>query len=340
MGVMKLRYVQQFRDRHGRLRTYFRFRGQRFPLPDPEDEGFSAEYRRLCQTVAGRAATPSPSADTLAWLVDAYQGSPEFKRLGDRTRRDYAAALAAIVEAHGDKRFAPLRRPGVMKHIRDPLADTPRKADQHVAVLSAVYSWAVTREIVRENPCAGVGKLYQAGEGYRAWSADEIARFLVGCTEWEFLVFALALYTGQRPGDLCKLTWFQYDGAAFRIRQGKTKQPLVIHAHPVLQAVLAELPRTDGTILAKADGSPIPRSSLSSRWSATQRRIGLRGCTLHGLRTTHATALAEGGASARQIMASTGHRTLSMVEHYTRHAEQARLSQASVAMLPSYRMGA
>ena len=44
--------------------------------------------------------------------------------------------------------------------------------------------------------------------------------------------------------------------------------------------------------------------------------------TAHGLRKTRATVLAEGGATASQIAAWTGHKTLTEVEHYTREYDR------------------
>lgn len=41
--------------------------------------------------------------------------------------------------------------------------------------------------------------------------------------------------------------------------------------------------------------------------------------------------LAEAGCSAHEIMALTGHKTLSEVERYTRAAEQVRLGQTALA---------
>jgi len=54
-------------------------------------------------------------------------------------------------------------------------------------------------------------------------------------------------------------------------------------------------------------------------------------CKAHGLRKAAARRLAEAGCSANEIMAVTGHKTLSEVERYTRAAEQERLNAAAMA---------
>lgn len=340
MGRVNLRYVNSYVDNRGVTRTYFRFKGKNTALPSPESAEFSEAYNRCLRLVGCvSVASTEPGRGTLAWLIDAYQRSPEFKRLAPRTRDDYTGLLTALVDQHGDRKRAWFTRGRIIQDIRDPLSDKPRRADYTIAVLSAVFGWAIGRELMSANPCKGIGKLYEKGEGYRAWTPAEIELFVAKCTEREFLVFVLALYTSLRAGDLAKLTWFQYDGERFTVRHTKNKAPLIVSAHPCLREVLDAMPRSDGTIITRRNGKPFDRPALSDFFKRAQKRIGLKGCTIHGLRTTNATLLAEGGASARQIMSVTGHRTMHMVEHYTRGAQQERMASASVAMLPSIRRG-
>jgi integrase len=54
----------------------------------------------------------------------------------------------------------------------------------------------------------------------------------------------------------------------------------------------------------------------------------------HGLRKAALRRLAEHGATAKEIAAVSGHRSLSEIERYTRQADQARLAQSAVAKLP------
>ena len=51
---------------------------------------------------------------------------------------------------------------------------------------------------------------------------------------------------------------------------------------------------------------------------------------MHGLRATCATRLAYARATPHQIMAWTGHKSLSQVQHYTRAADQLRLARETI----------
>ena len=54
------------------------------------------------------------------------------------------------------------------------------------------------------------------------------------------------------------------------------------------------------------------------------------GLTFHGLRYTAAAKMADAGCSNKQIASVTGHKSLAMIEKYTRDADQERLSGAAI----------
>ena len=60
-------------------------------------------------------------------------------------------------------------------------------------------------------------------------------------------------------------------------------------------------------------------------------RAGLPHCSAHGLRKATAARLAEQEASAHEIMAVTGHKTLEEVERYTREARRRKLADSAMS---------
>jgi integrase/recombinase XerD len=58
-------------------------------------------------------------------------------------------------------------------------------------------------------------------------------------------------------------------------------------------------------------------------------------CSAHGLRKAAAARLAERGATAHEIMAMTGHRSLEEVERHTRAARQGNLADAAMSKFKS-----
>ena len=50
----------------------------------------------------------------------------------------------------------------------------------------------------------------------------------------------MAVWTGQRQGDLLALTWTAYDGSSIRLRQSKRGRYVVIPVKAPLMAAVAE----------------------------------------------------------------------------------------------------
>jgi integrase len=85
------------------------------------------------------------------------------------------------------------------------------------------------------------------------------------------------------------------------------------------------------SILLDAHGHPWKPTLLSQYLTAALVRLGLSNdLGGHGLRKLAAARLADAGCSTPEIAAITGHRTLSMVQLYTRSADQARLVAVAI----------
>jgi integrase len=69
------------------------------------------------------------------------------------------------------------------------------------------------------------------------------------------------------------------------------------------------------------------------KWCA---EAGLPECSAHGLRKACARRLAEAGATAHEIMAVTGHKTLAEVQRYTETAMREGLADSAHAKLLSW----
>jgi hypothetical protein len=125
--------VDQFRDRHGHLRTYYRpGKGPRIPLPnDPTSEEFRLAY---AAAYAG-AAQPAKSADrsvaeagTIGALVVSYLRSPEFVELRDTTKRGYISRIETIRTKHGHRSVSGLTASELGRPSSIPMSVSPGPA--------------------------------------------------------------------------------------------------------------------------------------------------------------------------------------------------------------------
>lgn len=287
-----------------------------------------------------RKARPSRiDPRSLDALMIAYKQSPEWRGLKPASKKLYGTYLQEF-DAVGDTLAANVKRRQILR-MRDVLSikSGPGAANSFVSVAGALFSWAVNREWVEFSPATKIKPI--KGGSLPAWTREEADRAVAVLPEPLARAVLLARHTGQRRGDLTRMTWAAWDGASIRLTQAKTGAPLVIPAHPILLAALGEWHAEPGRglfILAQASGRPWRADHLAASLRAALTVHGFRSdISIHGLRKLAATELAEAGCSAHEIQAITGHSSLAMVEHYTRSVNQERLAGAAIIRLSGKR---
>lgn len=174
-------------------------------------------------------------------------------------------------------------------------------------VLNAVLTWAVKREILAVNKAAGIEKLNSNTRRDRIWSEEECQRFISTAQPQMAASLQLALNTGQRQGDLLKLTWTAYDGSTLRLRQQKTGSSVRLRVSPSLKSLLDSLPRTAVTILTNSEGRPWGERAFQSAFYRAMKKAGIQGLTFHDLRGTYISRAHALGYSIKEIAESSGH---------------------------------
>jgi integrase len=120
------------------------------------------------------------------------------------------------------------------------------------------------------------------------------------------LPLILALWTGQRQGDLLRLPWSAYNGTDIRLRQSKTGRRVVIPVGGPLKTMLDAVPRRSPIILLNSKGRPWTRDFRAAWWKASIK-AGIKDLTFNDLRGTAVTRLALVGCTEAEILAITGH---------------------------------
>lgn len=287
------------------------------------------QYERYQRQATARAADATPE------LIAAYQRSPEWEALAPESQRLYVHYLRRLTQ-FGAQPVSEWTRREVLS-VRDIVARTsgPGAANAFVRIASAFFTWAVDRDWITHSPATRIKAL--PGGHLTAWTRAEADAAEQGLPAHLARVVALGRYTGLRRSDLCVLGWSAYDGASIRLVQQKTRQPQVVKAHPLLKEHLDEWPRLASTILTNSLDRPWTPAAMSLAMRTELRRLGLGDrLNVHGLRKLAATNLAEAGCSAHEIAAVTGHRSLSMVQLYTRSADQERLASAAIVRLSEF----
>lgn len=319
---------------------YWRFRRGGLDTALPGKPGEAAFHARYDELLAAQNKVPARiPEDSMAWLIRRYRGDRTvFDALSDSTQLDYARTLDVLDAEFGKWPYRLITRPMILA-VQSKYAATPRKAHKIKQMLSTLYGYADMHQLVREgfNPTKGLKKPKRKG-GEReitVWSDYEIDAYLDTAPDHAKTPVLIALYTGQRREDICRMTWTQFQGDMVRVRQSKTRTMLDIPCHPVLRAWLEGLKRQTITICTNAEGQPyasanalsgVVRRTLASCANIPEHR------SMHGLKYAAGSRLEEAGCTIGQIKAILGNRTEAMA---TKYATQRLRAQEAIQRLQS-----
>lgn len=294
----------------------------------PGDADFVAVYSKLIED------RKKPTQGTLFSLIAAYKATSEYTKLAPRTKKDYARFLDLIEQEFGTLPLALVAKTetrGEFKSWRDGIAATKplsakeraemkkagevapiagdRQADYAWGVLARVLSVAKDRGTISVNICERGGKLYEVDRAEVIWQPEHIKAFREVAADELWFALVLALWTGQRQGDLIKLTWQQYDGTYIRLRQGKRKARVLLPVGSVLKAELdAQKPeKAEGAILRNTRGQKWTEDGFRTSWGKACDKTELDMPRFNDLRGTAVTRLALAGCTVPQIAGFTGH---------------------------------
>ncbi len=322
----------------GTIRTYwYAWKGGPPLRGEPGTPEFIASYNAA---VAQKIAAPT---GVLLALLYRFQESAEFQfGISPRTRRDYIKQIKRIEREFGDFPLKALDDPrarSVFLEWRDNLARTSlRQADYAYNTLSRILRWALDRGLISKNPCSGGSKLYRGTRVDKIWSDEDVATFLRTAPTYLRLAMLLAIYTGQRQGDLLRLPWSAYDGRVLKLKQKKTGAYVSIPVAEVLRRELDAAPRRCPIILTNSVGQPWSESGFQGAWGKATVRAGIRGLTFHDLRGTAVVTLARAGCNEVEIYSITGHKPGDVQAILTAHylPRDAKVAEHAIEKLNAY----
>jgi enterobacteria phage integrase len=167
-------FVELWRDRHGRIRVYFRrARGPRIALPvDIRSAEFAAAYHEaltgsaLSDAMAARNAAPPGSIEA---LIRSYRATREYGELRATTRSGYDFQLESLRREHGHRSVSGMTRANIEKLLA-PLADRPGAALARLKMLKVLIAHAIVKGWLTHDPSLKIkrpkgGKIHTWTEG-------------------------------------------------------------------------------------------------------------------------------------------------------------------------------
>jgi integrase len=287
-----------------------------------------------------------PSASIRAWGETWLQAKAI--EVGESTHTRYMPIIERFADFLGDAKskrdISTLQATDIAK-FRDHEAKERSRATANLSlkVLRVCLGEAVRQGLLTINPGVRVKLLKSAKESKRrAFTLAEIKRILKACgdnTEWRGLIL-FGLYTGQRLGDLARLTWravnLETGEIAFTTR--KTGKRIVLPLLQPLTDYLSALPSSDNpnahifpraagakhtgslsnqfhNILADA-GLVEPRTHQGNGKGRSHRREASE-ISFHSLRHSAVTLLKASGVSDFMAREVVGHESAAVSREYT-----------------------
>ncbi len=194
-----------------------------------------------------------------------------------------------------------------------------------LAVLGAIFTFAVKRKLRPDNPVRGVerfrgqrkerfltiGELAQLGDALTAAERD-------GFSPVAIAAIRLLVLTGARKSEILTLRWewVDFERSCLRLPDSKMGAKVVPLGAPALE-LLASLPRVESNPYAlpgeKTDGHFV---GLQKAWARLRERAGLSDVRVHDLRHSFASVAVAGGDSLYLVGKVLGHRQARTTEAY------------------------
>ena len=205
------------------------------------------------------------------------------------------------------------------------------RANREKALISHIWNYAREHGFTKgPNPCLGIKGFRE--EGRDAYVDDELmAKVMERAVRPLQFALRLAHLTGQRPGDVLRMSEADISGGVLRVQQGKTKAKLRIVVDGELKVLLDEIaayktaqtPRSKVRVLSllvNEKGERLTAAMLRNRFDDARDAAGIDKA-LFQFRDLRAKAATEtdDAAGTRGAQALLGHTTESMTADYIRH---------------------
>jgi integrase len=313
---------------HGRTRWYH--------LGAADAIGLSDTRRLAAKVMLAVAEGKDPAAERRA-----QRGEGTFEQLADRylehakrKNRSWPQARTLVerflLPRWGKLPAADIRRTDVQALLAAITA--PVVGNQTLAAASAIFTWAIREDIVKDNPCRLVERnatrsrerVLSAAEIPLFWSAFDSAGLVAGTA------LKTILLLGQRPGEICCMRrehleagWWTLPGAPVAA-QGwpgtKNGQTHRVWLPAPVQALLAELDDESpapGFVFSNVRGKAL--SSLDGAMRRICAELGVPRATPHDLRRTHGTMIATMGFGAELMDRIENHKKTGVTATYNRY---------------------
>jgi integrase len=231
-----------------------------------------------------------------------------------------------LVDQWGDRKIDSITKADIIAAIdRDSVVENRR-----LAVLSKLFHWAMSRDLLTVSPTMGVTKPVAEKARARVLCHDELCAIWTA-TEWLSWPFAPIIYllilTGARRSEVAEMKWSELDleRRVWTLPGARSKNGIEhqVPLSPQAIGIIEKLPHRQNTDFVFTVTGRTPPSGFSKIKERLDARSGVVDWTVHDLRRTLATGLQRLGTRLEVTEAVLGHVSGSrrgVVGIYQRHS--------------------
>jgi integrase len=201
----------------------------------------------------------------------------------------------------------------------------PATVNMEVMILKVAINRAIKHGRLQFNQISRVKKLQENNVRQRVLTQEEFDTLLNNCDPHIRGPVMVGYYMGLRLSEIINLTWPEVDLKRGFVRlaaeRTKTNTSRSIPLHPKVKAMLETLPRglhTDRVFLF--DGKPF--NEFKRSWKTALKNAGIEDFVFHDLRHCALNNLRKAGNDFFQVMALSGHKTMSVFKRYNLVTEE------------------
>lgn len=327
---MNKKYLRS-RRRRGRWFHYYRRNDEEKSLGvhglDPSDPKVKAAYwSEHARWQDMPPNTETPKTGTFSWGLDIYlSGSNRWARYAKGTKDSRTAIFNRYRKVQGTRPLSSITTDDIEAAL---FAKGGHGAANELKALKPLFHHLKKLRIISKNPAVGVELDTPPIKGFPTTNATEVEAFI---NRWQIgtrerLIFDLGLFTGAARTDLCQIGRHNIQGNLLTFRRGKSGVETHVPITADLKAVISRTPDIAPAFILTDFGKPYSKEGLGDRYGKAARAAGIES-RLHGLRKAFCVYWAENGKTTQEIMAMSGHLSLSEVERYTKAADRKRIIQ-------------
>jgi integrase len=258
-------------------------------------------------------ATKQASASLLFSAVAADYLAAKRSTMKSRTLVDVTRYLNRDWKPFHKLPVASVSRAIVASHLREIAKKGGPTANRARSVLSAMYAWAIGEGLCETNPVDGTNKPAGINKRDRVMSDPELAAIWNAVNDSDFgRIVKLLILTAQRRNEIGELRWSEIDMATATItlpaERTKNRQAHTIPLSADALEILRSIPHRNERELVFGDAAG-GFAGWGAAKAALDKRLGssVKPWTLHDLRRTGATRMADSGIQPHIIEAVLNH---------------------------------